>query len=82
MKIETKYNVGDSVWIVYKNGISNPIITHLTIMPYENNINYPIEDHIGYRIKTSLGELLGPNKETYWREKHLFKTKEELIASL
>lgn len=72
MKIETKYNIGQDVWLVAKNEIVKLRITSVNPIISENIkvIKY------GFRKTpyTNLFELI--------EEKRLFPTKEELLKSL
>lgn len=72
MKIETKYNVGDKVWLITHNTICNLTITSIMFTSYHtfNSIKYGF----GGTEKTGMFDLV--------EEKFVFPTKEELIASL
>lgn len=72
MKIETKYNVGDKVWLITHNTICNLTITSIMFISYHtfNSIKYGF----GGTEKTGMLDLV--------EEKFVFPTKEELIANL
>lgn len=72
MIIETKYNVGDKVWLIVHNRICNLTITNImfTSYPTFNSIKYGF----GKTEKMGMYDLV--------EEKLVFPTKEELIASL
>lgn len=66
MKIETKYNIGDEVWFMYKLKPFCAKITSLTV--YTQNrlvIEYFFEEQL-----------------TFVREERIYRTKQELLDSL
>lgn len=79
MKIETKYDVGDKVFLMHKDLVTTAIITHIGVSDYQDNINYPIESHIGYVCTTPLGVLIDGKK---FPQSKLFPSKEDLLKSL
>lgn len=70
MTIETKFNLGDKVFVLYNDKIQEVSVTGVYAF-YEYN---PI--HINYRVKFVAGG------ETKLSEDRLFATKQELINSL
>lgn len=81
MKIETKYNIGDTVWTVSENRIKSGIITQpTTFWPILNKDGiYDLTDCIGWRL--DLVEWKGEKGIVFVcrTEKELASTKEELI---
>lgn len=81
MTIQTKFNVRDEVWVMYRNKPINALIMSISVDPFEDNINYPIS--IRYELKSALGRLCEDNNKIIkFSEGKLFETKEELIKSL
>jgi len=76
MIIETKYNVGDLVFILNNKGIQKEEIKSMTINIYKKGDNASDMN----KEYTILYVLTG--FRDHQREDFLFKTKEELIASL
>lgn len=72
MKIETKYNIGDEVWIIAQNTICNLKITNIMISYYPtfNSIKYGF----GTTERTRIFDLV--------EEEFVYPSKEELIASI
>ena len=72
MKIETKYNIGDEVWIIAQNTICNLKITNIMISYYPtfNSIKYGF----GATEKTRMFDLV--------EEKFVCSSKEELLKNL
>jgi len=67
MTVTTKYNVGDSVWIMSGNRPTQKVVYKITVTASESiNIHYYF--HITEKVSTL--------------EKYMFKTKEDLINSL
>lgn len=66
MKIETKYNIGDEVWFMYKLEPISSKVTSFTIYVDKNIIvEYFFEKYFEFK-----------------REKYIFRTKQELLDSL
>ena len=71
MKIETRYNIGDEVWIISKGKAVKDVIDMIHIhIGRDENISY------SFRSKRALGLF-----ETV-EESSIFSTKEELLNSL
>lgn len=70
MTIETKYNIGDKVWIYYNMGLEKMIITHINIYCRKRGDSLRVE--IRYVLNSCISVC----------EKVLFPTKEELLKSL
>jgi hypothetical protein len=72
MKIETKYNIGDKVWLIAHNTICNLTITSImaTSYPTFNSIKY------------GFGRTEKTGKFDFVEEEYIFPTKEDLIKSL
>ena len=89
MKIETKYNVGDSVCLMDDNRISFGIVERIFFTPTDKNnttvITYQVSHSNGryfyYRKSNSMAIGSEFNIQRIY-ENELFKTKEELINSL
>lgn len=72
MTIETKYNVGNIVWVMK----DEPIQTTISGV-------YVSEDADGICIKYTVADLWqGDTWIPFWNEKFVFPTKEELLKSL
>ena len=70
MTIETKYNIGDDVWLLYNNkAVSSRIF----------RIEVKVDLHLSARIKYYLS---GSDIAEFYSEDKLFPTKEELLKSL
>lgn len=74
MKIETKYNIGDEVWLMYENmSISAKVI--------EMNIHIEDSCHRGLRADCYC-KIVCPYFTSEKYEGNLYPTKEELLKSL
>jgi hypothetical protein len=70
MTIETKYNIGDEVWLLYNNkAVSSRIF----------RIEVKVDLRLSARI---IYYLSGSNIDEFCSEDKLFRTKEELLKSL
>ena len=67
MIIETKYNIGDEVWIIFQGEIRNLTIRKIVVDAFIDN-----EITIDYKLSNG----------RYCYEHQLFPTKEELLNSL
>jgi hypothetical protein len=76
MEINTKYNHGDMVYVMYQNRAVNARVEAIGVNEFTNNVNYPLADHIYYNITVSL-----QNVQRY-NETSIYPTKEALIQSL
>lgn len=74
MKIETKYSINDKAWIIHKNKVQCATICSVILDINENK--QILEKYSFKEIK------LDSNKNFHPYFEKLFKTKEELIASL
>ena len=65
MKIETKYNVGDKVWLITHNTICNLTITSIMVTSYPtfNSIKYIF----GHRSKYGDFDEMIIKKEDVWK---------------
>ena len=74
MKIETKYNIGDEVWLMYENkAITAQVVT----------MNVEISDSImGYVSANCYCKIKCPYFTREIHDSHIFHTKEELLKSL
>ena len=70
MTIETKYNIGDEVFLLIRNKVERYPIVDIRI-----DVNYK-RTNTGYRLQTQAGHT------EYYSEDELFPTKEELLKSL
>jgi hypothetical protein len=82
MTIETKYNIGDEVWFISNN---KPVCSkiqkpHFTA-DYSNKKEYNLEEMLGWQLEY-MEYGFGCEFPANRLETELFKTKEELIASL
>lgn len=68
MIIETKFNINDEVWLIDSNIVTKRNVTEIEINIDNSNLTF-----IRYKLNFC---------ENRYLEKELFKTKEELIASL
>lgn len=71
MIIETKYNIGDSVWFIDRTVHCQSIDEIKIEQTKDLNLGFPRKPIIWYRV---FGE--------WWTENRLYATKEELIKSL
>ncbi len=71
MTIETKYNIGDEVWLIWENKVYVSFIEDVRVK--RNNKNTKIE----YMVESMQKKDFGLKKES-----DLFPTKEELLKSL
>lgn len=79
MKIETKFNVNDPVWVIHKNKAENTKIESIKVDTYklgDVKIQYcvnvdPLRNESGYHFIPAL-----------YYENEMFTSKEELINSL
>lgn len=69
MTIETKYNIGDEVWIFYNMMLEKMIITHINIYCRKRET---LKTEIRYVLDNSIS----------FDERVLFSTREELLKSL
>lgn len=72
MKIETKYNIGDVVWLMKENKPTTQVVSFIEIIVASTTS----ECFIQYGFKT--GGVIAERVV----ENHLFSTKEELLKSL
>lgn len=70
MTIETKYNIGDEVWVCYNMMLEKMIITHISIYCRKRGDGFRTE------IRYVLNNCISVS------EKMLFPTKEELLKNL
>ena len=70
MKIETKYDIGQEVWIIYHNEPTKGIVGRI------DTTHIGSFSHILYYLK------FGQNEPVVRKECYLFPTKEELLKSL
>lgn len=73
MKIETKYNINDIVYFLYDNKIQSGAITRINISVLHDAHS---EEYDARSIVPGRGEFINLKTDM------LFKTKEDLIASL
>lgn len=74
MTIETKYNIGDEVWLMYEN----KAITARVL-----DMNVEIREHImGDVFASCYCKIKCPHFTREIHDSHLFPTKEELLKSL
>ena len=76
MTIETKFNVGDTAFVLYENRIYEVTVTGISYFTEYNNIWRRLTSEINYRIKFPAGG------ETKLAESRLFATKQDLLESL
>ena len=74
MTIETKYNIGDEVWLMYENMAITALVIDMNV-------------EIGERIKGNVSancycKIKSPHFTREMHDSHLFPTKEELLKSL
>lgn len=75
MIIETKYNIGDDVWVKWKGEIYHTKIDGITIDTFYKNDNKIIKTSIRY-------DMVIPEVYLSYSERAVFPTKEELLKSL
>jgi len=68
MEVETKFDIGDKVWLIYNN-----LVTALKVSGYRITIDESFNPEIVYTLNYNCLEVA---------ESQLFKTKEELLNSL
>lgn len=76
MKIETKHNIGDKVWLIRKNKVQSSVVDFIIAKcGSDKDVYYQLEFFVddGRRESIEIEEHM---------ESSVFKTKEELIASL
>ncbi len=78
MTIETKYNIGDKVWYLDTESEPMPKIKELMI----DKIIIHIQDKKTYIAYNCYFFEIWDLVPTNLKEEHIYKTKEELIASL
>lgn len=78
MIIETKYNIGDEVWLMMSNKPKKVTIIGLLITKGEHRKS---EKYTSQEIRYNL-HAIGEQSYEGWTEKNLFKTREELIENL
>jgi hypothetical protein len=71
MKIETKYNIGDEVWIISKGKVVKDVVDMI-------HIHIGSDENITYSLKSK--RILGLFETI--KESSIFHTKEELLKSL
>lgn len=71
MEIKTKYNIGDTIYLMYNNAVSCTSIDKisLTIDREKTTLLYGVYPHMG-------GSII------WYKEREFFPTKEELLKSL
>lgn len=72
MKIETKYSVGDAVFVMHNNKV-----VPIKIMGVHYSLDVYKGEHIYY-----LGDIVPVDSSGKFEEKYVFKTKEDLLKSL
>lgn len=82
MAIETKYNIGDEVWVMYNNKPTCLTIAAMDIRLHQKQlwVIYYVEPYEIDPLKMSNVEYIPYNRAFY--EKDVFPTKEELLKSL
>ena len=75
MTIETKYNIGDEVWVKWKGEIYRTKIDAITVETFCRMDDEAIKTNIRY-------DMIVPDAYLSYREYAVFPTKEELIKSL
>lgn len=76
MDIKTKYSVGEKVFVMYKNRISNQFINRIEIELYSPLSYNDSGKKLKYGIKTD------NDKIEFFHESELFLNKEDLIKTL
>lgn len=83
MKIETKYDVGEELWHLYFNKAQKDTFTHLKIVTYSPNELGKLETEIKYGfIPPLIGMPVNYDRTIWVGVENVFRTKEELLASL
>ncbi|MGL4779906.1 MAG: hypothetical protein ACRCXN_03635 [Bacteroidales bacterium] len=72
MTIETKFNIGDTVWYLYDNKVLQGVIVHIELQ---------IDGNDSYEEKCHIKAEHHQRQYMYYAEK-LFPSKEELLKSL
>lgn len=82
MTIETKYNIGDEVWVMYENKPTCLTIAAMDIGLHKKQlwVIYYMQPYEIDPLKMSNVEYIPYNRAFY--EKDVFPTKEELLKSL
>lgn len=82
MNIETKFNIGEEIFFLHERAMVKSVVRQIKIDVIEGNVNVVSPVHgigITYLCNKDLTE-----KSIYLKveERHAFKSKEDLIASL
>ena len=77
MNIETKFEPGDKVWVLFADKVSQMEISEVKIECYKPGIN-AAKMYSTYNIWIYLEKIMG----TRWTEEEVFYSKEELLKSL
>lgn len=64
MKIETKYNIGDEVWLIYRNKIYNAYVEDVI----------PFKDITTYMLRSFAGKKRYPEYDLYPTKEELLKS--------
>lgn len=82
MTIETRYNIGDEVWVMYNNKPTCLTIAAMYIALHQKQlwVKYYMQPYEIDPIKMSNVEYIPYNRA--FNEKDVFPTKDELIKSL
>ncbi len=80
MTIETKFNIGDKVFVLFFNKIYTVEIKHITINVDVNSFKVPKTGI--YYSTDELHDKFYDRKQKSFGEESLFKTKQELLESL
>ena len=75
MTIETKYDIGDDVWIMQRNKPVRVEVRDIEISRFQNDGMVVIRNRIVYH-------MVGDSANTGYHEEELYPTKEALIQSL
>ena len=75
MKFETRFNIGDEVWLMKNNKPKKVIISAIQIFYVNTN-----QDRITYNARDALDSCWLDN--TNLQESQLYKTKQEMLSSL
>ncbi len=80
--INSRYSIGDQVWLIEDNRVQQTTIEDLTVDRRYDNA--PLVERLKWKlaIKRPTPGLFGIAEAVYATEDKLFATKEELIASL
>lgn len=81
MTIETKYNIGDMVFVLFLNKIYEIEILKIEIIVKTNTFHYQDESTILYTTSTVENEVW-QKKQSKFYENEIFSTKQELLNSL